>query len=163
MSRVNAVWNLIKEQWNGAGIPHRPGVTEEELTGFEHRYGVLLPFEIRDFYSHVDGMNSDSIDEAFIRFWPLSEIGPVPTLLSEWRGIPDYGGIEKSLPDSESYFVFADHSIWLNVYAVKFTSKPTMECPVVYIGRGDYWKTMTSSFTAFLKRYADNPRTVLMP
>jgi hypothetical protein len=33
---------------------------------------------MRDLYAHIDGMNLGDWDDELLRFWPLSELGPVP-------------------------------------------------------------------------------------
>ncbi|MFO0808902.1 MAG: SMI1/KNR4 family protein [Gemmataceae bacterium] len=157
------MWQPIRKRWQAAGIAPRPGAAAADIDAFERRHGVRLPAEVREFYAHVDGMPPGAWDEDLLSFWPLAEVGPVPALLSGCRGIPDYGGIERSLPDAGSYFVFADHSIWVHVYAVRLSADPSAPCPVVWIAGGSTWAEMAMSFGEFLRRYADDPRQVLFP
>src|SRR4051812_24722815 len=42
------------------------------------------------------------VRRGMLSFWPLPEAGPVPAVLSGCRGIPDYSGIERSLPDADA-------------------------------------------------------------
>jgi hypothetical protein len=153
----------IRDRWVSSGVVVRPGLPTEQISAFEHRYGVLLPEELRQFYGLMDGMGDGETDEELISFWPLSEVGSVPEKLSDFRGIPDYGGIEASLPDASSYFVFADHSIWVHVYAVRLGPDPAGSGPVVWIGGKDCWEQITASFAEFLRRYEESPRCVLFP
>ena len=153
----------VRDRWVSSGVLVRPGLPEERISAFEHRYGVRLPEDLRRFYSLMDGMGDGDSDEAWISFWPLSEVGSVPEKLSDFRGIPDYGGIEVSLPDASSYFVFADHSIWVHVYAVRLSSDPAGPGPVVWIAGGDCWKQMSASFAEFLGKYEESPCSVLFP
>lgn len=155
------VWQLTRKRWEAAQIPVWPGLTEENIDSFEREHGFLLPAVMRHLHRHVDGMLPGVTDEAFLHFWPLSEVGPVPRLLSECRGIPDYGGIERSLPEATSYFVFADHSIWLKVYAVQLSIGPTVEGPVIWIAGGDRWQTHSASYAEFLRLYAEDPWQVV--
>ena len=118
------LWQTISQHWQSLGITNPPGATDAEIDAFERNHGVRLPTGIREFYSHVDGMSLGEWDESLIRFWPLSEWYSVPVLSLLCRGIPDFGGIENFLPDAASYFVFADHSISIHVYAVRLTRDP---------------------------------------
>ena len=158
-----ALWQTISQHWQSIGIANPPGATDADIDAFERTHGVRLPAENREFYSHVDGMSLGAWDESLIRFWPLSEWNPVTVLLPVCRGIPDYGGIENSLPDAGSYFVFADHSIWIHVYAVRLTSDPTAACPVVNISGGDHWGVQSASFAEFLQAYAKDSWDVIVP
>jgi hypothetical protein len=157
------VWQAIRKRWQAAGIAPRPGATASDIDAFERRHGVCLPVEVREFYAHLDGVPPGAWDEALLRFWPLAEVGPVPVLLSGCRGIPDYGGIERSLPEAASYSVFADPSIWVHVYAVRLSADPSAPRPVVWIAGGDTWEVLAPSFGEFLRRYAEGPQQVLFP
>jgi hypothetical protein len=96
---------VIRRNWQSLDISIRAGLSDKEIADFERRYGVRLPDGLRRFYEYMDGMEYGAADEEFISFWPLSEVGTVPEKLSGFRGVPDYGGIESSLPDASSYFV----------------------------------------------------------
>jgi hypothetical protein len=157
------VWQAVRKQWRAAGIDPRPGAAAADLDAFERRHGVRLPSDVRAFYAEADGMPPGAWDKELLSFWPLAEVGPVPVLLAGCRGIPDYGGIEASLPDAASYFVFADHSIWVHVYAVRLSPDPMAACPVVWIAGGDRWEVQAGSFGEFLRRYAEEPQRVLFP
>ncbi len=153
---------VIKRRWKALRIPERPGNSDEAIGEFERRKRVRLPTEMREFFRFIDGMETGYMDEELIAFWPLAEVDMVPTKLAAFRGIPDYGGIESSLPDAASYFVFADHSIWVHVYAVKLSAAPTAPSPVLWIA-GDRWEMLASSFGDFPNRYARDPGSVLFP
>jgi hypothetical protein len=163
---LEAVLETVRERWLSLGISVRRGLSEEALADFEGRHHLRLHEELRDFYRLMDGMEEDSWDEGFNRFWPLSEVRPVPTALSHRRGIPNYGGIESSLPDASSFFVFADHSIWLNVYAVQITpgmSAVRGACPVVAIAGGDCWHEVAPSFGDFMRMYEESSHKIMWP
>ena len=157
------LWQTISRHWQSLGITNPPGATDAEIDAFEHKHGVRLPAGMREFYSHVDGMSLGEWDESLIRFWPLSEWYSVPVLSLVCRGIPDYGGIDISLPDAASYFVFADHSISIHVYAVRLTMDPIAPCTVVNISSGEHWGVQSASFTEFLQTYAKDSWDVFVP
>src|SRR5207244_2498252 len=112
------------------------------------------------FYRLMDGMEYGSMDGGFNCVWPLSEIGPVSHKLSNFRGIPDYGEIESTLPDAPSYFAFADHSIWLNVFAMRLSNDVNCLAPVIGIC-GANWFPVADSFDKFIEMYADDPMSIL--
>jgi hypothetical protein len=151
----------IRRLWQQAETTIRPGATEEAIAEFERLHGNRLPRAARDFYQLMDGMEFGSTDEELIYFWPLAEIGSVPEVLADFRGVPDYGGIESNLPDAESQFVFADWSIWCCVYAIRLSSDPEAAHPVLRIESGSRWSELAGSFEEFLGRYATSPRSIL--
>jgi hypothetical protein len=153
----------IRRHWQSLGVRIREGVSDQDIAGFEQRYAVRLPEAVRRFYQFIDGMDYGSCDEELISFWPLSEVAPVPQKVAPFRGIPDYGGIESSLPEANSYFAFADHSLWVYVYAVRLSADPAFSAPVVSIAGGNCWQPLASSFVEFLQRYGADPRSVLFP
>jgi hypothetical protein len=148
-------------RWEAAGVAPRPGLSDPHLDAFERRCGVRLPAAARALYRRADGMRPGAWDEALVAFWPLAEVGAVPALLAGCRGIPDYGGIETALPDAGAYYLFADHSIWLTVYAVRLTSDAAGPAPVVGIRGGADWGEVAPSFGEFLRRYAEGPWSVV--
>lgn len=154
------MWESIRERWHAEGVIPSPGAASSDIDAFEGRHGVRLPDEVRALYSEMDGFPVDTWDEAFFRFWPLAEVDTVPVLLSNFRGSPDYGGIERTLPDAASYFVFLDLSIWLIVYAVRLTADPSSACPVVRISGGDDWEVKAASFGEFLRLYVEEPDSI---
>jgi SMI1 / KNR4 family (SUKH-1) len=154
---------LIRRRWQALGLPVRGGLSPKALQDFERRHHVRLPADLESFYRYMDGIEFGSTDEALFCFWPLSQVGPVLEKLAEFRGIPDYGGIEASLPEAASYFLFADHSIWVYVYAIRLSADPTAPAPVLWIADGQTWAPLAASFQDFLERYAADPWSVLAP
>jgi hypothetical protein len=154
--------DFIRRRWLSLGIVVRPGLSETQLQAFEQRHGVRLPAELRAFYRFMDGMEYGCMDEALHCFWPLSEVAAVPGRLSGCRGIPDYGGIESALPDAESYYVFADHSIWLCLFAIRLSADPVHSAAVLCIGDGRTWAVVAPSFGVFLERYMADPWSILV-
>lgn len=151
----------LAEYWRSIGADANSGASDDEIAAFESRCGISLPETVSQFYRRFNG--TDVMDENSILFWPIHEIGSVPEKLSDCRGIPDYGGIEKSLPDSESYFVFADHSIWCHVYAMRLNSDPSAPTPVMWIGNGTTWYQVADGFAEFIDLYVASPGSILYP
>ena len=158
------MWESVRTRWQLAGVRPRPGAISGEIDAFEQRYGVRLPYEMREFYSESDGMPCGEWDNEQLSFYSLAEVYPVPVVLPSGKdGVPDYTGINFALPDAASYFVFADYSFRLHVYAVRLSADPSAACPVVWIAGGDRWEVQAGSFGEFLRRYAEEPGQVLFP
>ena len=152
----------LAEYWRSIiGANANSGASDDEIAVFESRCGISLPATVSQFYRRFNGIAG--CDDNYIAFWPIHEIGSVPEKLSDCRGIPDYGGIENSLPGSESYFVFADHSIWCHVYAVCLNSDPCAPTPVLWIGNGTTWDKLADGFEEFIDLYIENPDSILFP
>ena len=78
------------------------------------------------------------------RFWPISEFESV-------------GRLELPIEDRASYFVFADHSIWLPAYAIRLVPARDAGHPVIAIESdvsGGYSASLVAhSFSEFVDRY----------
>jgi hypothetical protein len=134
--------------WESLGLPARPGVSADEIAQFEARYGVVLPQDLRQYYSVVDGVDGESMVRGHpFRFWPLREVKPVS------EDMP-----EEPLHHSEfkDYFLFADYSLWACAYAVKLTKSRDNRTFVVMIG-GDVPVHLAGSFEEFVQIYLGDP------
>jgi hypothetical protein len=152
-------FNRLSQIWNSMGVASLPGNDECVIDDFARRHGVSLPDDFRSFYTFCDGI--DGTDEELNAFWPLAEIDTVPTKLSDFSGAPDYSRITTNLPNAGNYFVFADHSIWVCVYAIMLTGDADGPNPVIWIGDGASFDTIANSFTDFWLRYIDLPTKLL--
>jgi hypothetical protein len=152
---------LIRDRWRALGVTVRDGASAACIADFESRYRIQMPFALRQFYELMDGMEVGETDEELNSFWPLHDVGTVPEKLSDFRGTPDYGGIEHILPEAASYFVFADHSIWLQVYAVRLSTHGDRDD--VYAICGKLFERIAPSFADFLGQYAKDPKAVMYP
>jgi hypothetical protein len=150
-------WNRIIEYWGGSNLSVRPGATLAELAAFEAKYDVFLPIDFSRYLQAVDGTGDDYIDDCLFRFWPLAEIKPVHEELDESAGV--------TYPDHFAYpncFVFADHCFNCWLYAVKFTKDPAQPAPVFRVTADDIpGEQMAPSFFEFMKRYANDPDSIL--
>jgi cell wall assembly regulator SMI1 len=155
-------FEFIRDRWRSLGVSVRDGASVATIADFEYRNRVVLPEDVRQYYSFMDGMENWDLAEEMISFWQLSEVGSVPEKLSHCRGIPDYSEIESVLPDAASYYVFADHSIWLNVYVMKLTPDRNNPSPIIWIC-GKSWHPLAESFAAFMDEYAADPWSIVCP
>jgi hypothetical protein len=145
----------IKNRWIAEGVALRAPVSEIDVERFEACYRVSLPGEFLEFYRFADGMEPGDMDDALMRFWPLTEIGPVPETICHFQGIPNYEDIAKSLPSASSYFAFADYSILLAIFALQMSTGHVI-CVI-----GNSCKQVASSFSEFITRYAAEPLSIL--
>ncbi len=131
----------LKARWIADGLSLRPGATSEALDAFEAKYQVALPPLVRDYFASVDG-TGDNSDGVFIHFWPLSEV----------KTIMDYHGWS---PDQaaglEGWFYFADFMISSHDFAIRLTSDPADDGPVMFADGELY--PLALSFAGFLDRY----------
>jgi hypothetical protein len=142
----------LKERWISTGIPIRHGVGPDEIRAFESRYGVLLPPDLRAYFTTVDGMERWQSDEDMLEFLHLGAVKSVPEELAGFRGVPDYGNIRNTLPNAERYFVIADFMLTSHVYAIRLSAKVSEATPVVCIC-GDHHTQISGSFTEFGETY----------
>ncbi len=145
----------LTDHWKTLDVAPRPPASQTQIDAFARRHGILLPDDFRDFYSLCDGI--EGTDGGLNAFWPLAEIDTVTAKLSEFSGAPNYSSISRNLPNASNYFVFADHSIWVCVYAVMLTNDPHAPTPVIWIGDGRTYGTIADSFTDFWTRYIALP------
>ena len=145
----------LDQHWNTSGVATLSGNDPEVVDALAQRLCVHLPNDFRDFYTFCNGI--ESTDNGLNAFWPIEEIDSVPTKLSGYTGIPDYSQIVDNLPNAEDYYVFADHSIWVCVYAIRLSNEPNTPTPVIWIGDGRSYDTIANSFAEFWLRYIALP------
>ncbi len=162
LDRIERQLQVIRGRWSALGLNLRAGVSPERVADFEAKHRVQMPLALRRYYELMDGMENGETDDELNSFWPLSDVASVPEKLSDFRGIPDYGGIERALPGAASYFVFADQSIWLQVWAIRLSEQCGHD-HVYAIGGAKLFKRIASSFADFLEKYATDPKSVTYP
>src|SRR5690242_19516796 len=105
MPDVKLMVRRMIADWQNENIPIRSGVDELALQRFEHKNGVKVPADMREYFSTVNGMG-DHYDEAnFFRFWPIEQVKPVREYLPIFA---------EKFPQFANYFLFFDHSIDLS-------------------------------------------------
>ena len=113
---------------------------------------LLFPDTLRSYFVSVDGME-DELDPDLYRFWPLCDVRPVHTELSD------------SNPDRFAYpdcFIFADHCMSCWDYAVKINQDPNQPAPVFRVtGDDPPSEQMSDSFAEFMQIYVDNPLSII--
>lgn len=139
----------LQAYWNAQDIPKAPGVGEDRLREFEIRFGVTLPPDLRDYFLKVDGMGTyEGFDDDLFVFWPFDRV---------CRVSDDYA--DEFMEEQESYFLFADHSIYLPAFAIRLAPLAALPNTVVAIigDRREYHTSIVArSFTEFVERYLGN-------
>jgi len=115
---------------------------------------LLLPNDLVTYFNQINGSN-DEYDNRFYRFYPFSNFKSINDNLKNWNGTPDYSNIVNTLPDFESYFVFADYSICIFSYAIKLYPDFSLINQVLVIC-GDEYKVIANSFSDFIDLYLDD-------
>lgn len=152
---INPTIARLVSYWKAQGLELPGGVTEEQLRAFEAQFGVILPPDLCDYFSHVDGMGSRGMsDDDWFSFWPLAEV---------LRASDDS---EPFIEDQSSYYLFADHSLCLPTYAIRLNPSGTGPNPVIAIfwHNGVYTSGVVArSFSQFVEKYLgdDDSRVAL--
>jgi hypothetical protein len=142
------VGESLRRHWASNNVEINGGVSEAQLSAFEHKYDVTVPQELRDYFLSVNGMPSDVVDTEMIRFWMLEELGPLPELA------PDFAD-PRYIENPESVFLFADYSIWAHAYAIRLTKAVTESNEIFIIGPKSPL-LLCGSFSDFVDRYLTN-------
>jgi hypothetical protein len=156
LTQPKGVIEKLRYYWSQGGIVPRPGAPATEIESFEQHYGVVLPPDLRAYFTTFDGMEYGEMDENCFSFLPLHLVKAIPEELAQFRGIPDYGEIMRTLDDPHCYFVIVDFLICSAAYAIRL-SKTDDNNPVLGIGSGTDHRIMASSFSDFLEVYLASP------
>jgi hypothetical protein len=144
----------LRRYWLRHEINLNHGAPEDEIAAFEARYQVQLPKEMRDYFATVNGFGGSEhlmTDENVIAFLALGEI---KTLSEAWS---------PKIEEAASYFVFADYSLSVHVYAVRLSSSSEDDNPVVVAYDDRNIARMASSFSEFVQQYLEENKAVLFP
>jgi SMI1 / KNR4 family (SUKH-1) len=147
---MSEIGERLKAHWLAQGVEPPPGVPEALLQQFETHYGVTLPGDMRDYFLHVNGIGGELTDDQdLFRFWPLQEVLSI-------TDDPDYQDIQ--VAEGPSFFIFADHSIFLPAYAIRLDSARTGDHPAIafwwdHHDRRHEISTVARSFSEFAERY----------
>ena len=119
---MSTIGERLRAHWFAQGLEPPPGVTEDRLRGFETRFGVSLPADLREYFLHVDGTGVPfKWDDDLFNFRPLGEFESIGDL----EIVVEHPSRQIILDDPSLHFVFADHSIWLPAYAIRLAGSAT--------------------------------------
>ena len=151
----------IIAHYSSRGVEPRAGATSAKIAAFEEQRALVLPAPVRAVYAAIDGVAGDVPEFGFhtLQFWPLAELSRVSDRVAEFRGIPDYGPILRSLPDAAQYVAFGDGAVWSHVLAFRLVPHAG---PVLWIC-GDTVADVAPTFDHFWEQYLADPDSVLWP
>lgn len=142
----------LKSFWRSQGIKSSPGASEEEIRSFETRYAVRLPEDFRRYLGSINGFDQSEhwvSDDNLITFLCLNEIKP---LNEYWSPL---------VADAADFFVFADCSLSVHVYAIRLRNAASDQNQVVVVY--EELVAVAHSFSAFIERYLQRIESVLFP
>lgn len=148
-----AIGESLMRFWSGNNIKLRCGIPVNDLLEFEQKYNVILPDDLKNYFTYVDGFDDTYgwvADDNLITFLPLAEVLPSS---QKWT---------LDAPDADSYFVFADYSLSCHVYMIELHNN-LLESNPVFIVRDSKPKQIASSFSDFVNGYLADDCGVLFP
>jgi hypothetical protein len=145
----------LRQRWSAQGIAHDQPATEADVLAFEERYGVVLPPDLRAYFTTLNGtaVGANGMqDEHLLGFWHLDEVRTFAELA---RGADSPG-------EALHTFAIADHSIWVYGFGIQLCANPATATPVVADIAMPY-RTVARSFTDFLAAYLRDDQDVIYP
>jgi SMI1/KNR4 family protein SUKH-1 len=152
-SPYGPTFEMLRAKWAKSGILAAGGAGQSQIAGFEKRYGVVLPEDIRAYFANINGTKVGRLgmdDDDLIGFWHLDQ---VRTFAEE--DIAD-------LADAARTFAFADQSICVYTYVVRLCGDATAPTPVI-AAVGSSNVTVSPSFLDFIERYIRGDRSAIYP
>jgi hypothetical protein len=142
---------LLKARWSLAGIPTPPGVSEERIRRFERREDVLLPDDMRLYFSLIDGMGRcDAWDDHLIGLYDLDSVGPCILPTEPEATVDQYRLVE--------FYIFGSHTFGLPNYCINLWSGPDRGTVIAWYNQErPTCIRLCSSFHGFLKLYVSSP------
>jgi hypothetical protein len=135
----------LREYWRAQSqLSLFPPATIDEIVGFERRYGVVLPGELREVYLVANGFSPphDQDDNGF-SFWPLERVCPVAAFDDgQWASRETVG-----------HFIFADYLGLSWGFACRLTPGAA-QTPVCIVGTAEHKpRSIAASFAEFVQLY----------
>lgn len=142
--------------WRSQNMALQSGASEDQIEAFELRYQVRLPFDLRDYYLQINGMDihwPHAQDRNGFSFWPLEKVKTVPEeARSHTNGWSHFLG-------AEHHFIFADYLDWSWAYAIHLSPEVSHDNPVSLIGKPEAPIKIANSFSDFIGLYlVDSPQ-----
>jgi len=151
----------LAKHWNLTDVTPDARATGNAIAAFENQFALTLPPDVRAFYERFSGLLD--MDDDLNRFWPIDELNTVPAIVEPYSGLPNYSGIANRLPEAERYFAFADHSIWVHIYALHLADPPDSDTSIVWIADGNTFDIISDTFVGFWELYLTSPERILVP
>jgi hypothetical protein len=130
----------VKQRWESQRLKFGNKISDEELQRFEIENNVVLPKDFREYLIELNGMIDCSSDDDFMSFHSLDKIRLCDFTDHKYQVL------------SKNFYIFADFSINLFLYAIELSPIVSATNNVCLIG-GDAPFLIAQSFTDFLKMY----------
>ena len=136
-------------RWRADGAGVRPGVSPAEIAAFEAAHHIKLPADLSAYFQRANGMADGQMDQHLLYFWPLHELQPLVT--DEWgpNNTPAFAGC----------YYFIDWSIRGWFYAINLIPADPRYGQTFISYEPE--SPVTDSFTAFMRLYNDDPRSLI--
>ena len=146
---VEAVLKL-REFWSKQDIKLRPGLSPGAIDGFESRFSVSLPKDLREYFLFADGFDGEMDDECLSFFSMEEAIKDSPI----W--VPPITG-------TTFLFAFADYLLSSHAYMIELQAAAD-EFGSVYVVYGPEWvRKVATTFSDFVNSYIAHDYAVLFP
>jgi len=142
----------LLHHWSRAGATVLPAATDAEITAFEKKNDVSLPFDLRSYYQAANGFGlpGDQDTNGF-SFWPLSRVSPLATFEGgSWaHGVPG--------------FIFADYLSlsWGYAFVPDVGNTSARYCLVGTADGEPIW--IAEDFASFVELYLRDDRRLYPP
>ena len=134
--------------WKEKGVaaaPHK--ATKEEIEAWERRYNVILPADLREYVTRVNGVQggeSLEFDHDLLSFLPLSAM----CTEAEWTKAEGQSGM----------FVFADYCISCYWWCVQLDNSPHEYTRIFFGGGPKKNILLANSLSEFFDMYRNHPK-----
>jgi hypothetical protein len=161
--KMVTIGERIRAHWEKQSVETRPGASLEDIEAFQTRYDVILPKDMRDYVTAVDGMKDGDTDEDMYSFKSLRDVKSVVEDFGQDGEVPDcYRECVNALEARGKFFVIIDYMIYSHIYAILLSSDPSKAGPVIWTD-GCRSFDIAPSFSAFAENYLADPRKVMFP
>ena len=151
---MQTLWDKLKQHWTANKAELNQPATSEAIAQFENQCQLFIPSDFKAYLSNVNGMKDKSeSDDDFISFWALDDLKSLAE--DEW-----YNGW-LVMGDANEYFVFADHSIRVYDFAVRFSKSATKSTPVYFVSGPP--RQIADSFAEWIERYIAGDNDAIYP
>ncbi len=151
---MQTLWEKLKRHWTENQAEINQPATSEAIAQFENQRQLFIPSDFKAYLSNVNGMKDKSeIDEDSIAFWSLKDLKP----LTE----DDWYNSWLVMDDADEFFVFADHSMRVYDFAVRFSRSATQSTPVYFVSGPP--RQIAENFTEWIERYLAGDNEAIYP
>lgn len=145
----------LVDLWQLSGRVPDPSLADKAIRKFQNRFDVQLPPDVDAFYRRFHSLLGD-MDSDLNHFWPIEDVDIVSAKVA-----PCYSGVDR-ITNSTELFAFADHSIWVHVYAMRLSKDSRVGASVIWIADGEF-ATLAETFAGFWEIYLASTHHIVVP